>query len=262
MNLLEKIVSYKREEVKKRKSVVPVETLQSGNLLETRDFKSALEREGMSIIAEVKRMSPSAGVMREDFDPARIARTYEKNGASGISVLTDQKFFGGSDAFLIEIKKEVTLPLLRKEFIVDAYQIYESRVLGADAVLLIARILPPAELGRFVSVAKELGLASLVEVHTGDELAGVLSTEAEIIGINNRDLDTLRVDIRNSLKLKRMIPGGVVTVSESGIKTREDVLKLEEAGFDALLVGETLMRSEESGEKLKELLGGGIDENP
>ena len=255
MNLLERIVSHKREEVKKRKSIVSVETLQSGNLPETRDFKSALEKEGISIIAEIKRMSPSAGVMREDFDPTRIARTYEKNGASAISVLTDQKFFGGSDEFLIEVKKEVTLPLLRKEFVVDAYQIYESRVLGADAVLLIARILTPAELGRFISIAKKLGLASLVEVHAEDELAGALSTEAEIIGINNRDLDTLRVDIQTSLRLKRMIPEGHVIVSESGIKTREDVLRLEEAGFDAVLVGETLMRSEESGGKLKELLG-------
>ncbi len=255
MNLLKRIVSYKREEVKKRKSIVSVGTLKSGNFPKVRDFKSVLEKEGISIIAEIKRMSPSAGIIREDFDPTQMARTYEENGASAISVLTDRKFFGGSIDYVIAVKNEVNLPVLRKEFIIDEYQIYESRYIGADAVLLIARILTSAELGRFISIAKELGLACLVEVHTRNELEEVLSTITEIIGINNRNLDTLQIDIKTSLELKKMTPEGYITVSESGIKTREDVLKLQEAGFDAILVGETLMRTKNLGNKLKELLG-------
>lgn len=255
MNLLERIVSYKREEVEKRKSIMSAETLKRRKFLAVRDFKSVLEKEGLSIIAEIKRMSPSAGIIREDFNPTQIARTYEENGASAISVLTDRKFFGGSNDYVFAVKKEVTLPILRKEFIIDEYQIYESCHIGADAILLIARILTPVELDRFISIAKELGLACLVEIHTRDELGRVLSTITDIIGINNRDLDTFQTDIKTSLELKKLIPDRYITVSESGIKTREDVLKLEEAGFDAVLVGETLMRTKKSEDKLRELFG-------
>lgn len=255
MSLLERIVSYKKEEVKKRKSIISVETLKSGNLPKTRNFKSALEKEGISIIAEIKRMSPSAGIIREDFDSTKIARTYEENGASAISVLTDRKFFGGSIDYVMAVKKAMNLPILRKEFIIDEYQIYESRYIGADAILLIARILTPAELDRFISIAKELGLTCLVEVHTRNELEEVLSTKTEIIGLNNRDLDTLQIDIKTSLKLKKIIPKGYVTVSESGIKTRAHVVELQETGFNAILVGETLMRAKKSGDKIRELLG-------
>ena len=255
MSILESIISYKKEEVQKRKVTLPLEELKHENSPNPRDFKSALEKESISIIAEIKRMSPSAGMIREDFNHLQIAKIYEENGASAVSVLTDNKFFGGTDDYLIEIKKEINLPVLRKEFVIDEYQIYESRWLGADAILLIARILTRDEIDRFISLAKELGMACLVEVHTLSELKDVLSTSSEIVGINNRNLDTLAVDIKTSLELKRLVPNGYITVSESGIKNRGDVLKLQRSGFDGVLVGETLMRTKKIGDKLKELLG-------
>lgn len=255
MSILESIISYKKEEVQKRKLTLPLERIKHENFPNPRDFKSAFEKKTISIIAEIKRMSPSAGMIREDFNHVQIAKIYEENGASAVSVLTDNKFFGGTNDYLIEIKKEINLPVLRKEFVIDEYQIYESRWLGADAVLLIARILTHDEIDRFISLAKELGMACLVEVHTPSELKDVLSTSSEIVGINNRNLDTLAVGIKTSLELKRLVPKGYITVSESGIKNRGDVLRLQKSGFDGVLVGETLMRTKKIGDKLKELSG-------
>ena len=200
-------------------------------------------------------MSPSAGFIRRDFNPIQLAKTYEENGARAISVLTDARYFGGSIDDILEVKITVNVPILRKEFIIDEYQIYESRFMGCDAVLLIAGILTSVQLKRFISIAREIGLACLIEVHKKNEIEEVLTTGAEIIGINNRNLDTLRVDIVTSLKLKRVIPEHYITVSESGIRTRRDVRRLEESGFHALLIGETLMKAEEPGNKLRELSG-------
>jgi indole-3-glycerol phosphate synthase len=234
---------------------MPIEILKRRKFQEIRNLKSALKKDGISIIAEIKKMSPSAGVIKEFFEPIKLAKVYEKNGASAISILTDKRFFGGRNEFIIAVKKEVMLPVLRKDFIIDEYQIYESRWIGADAILLIARILTSDEMNRLINLAQDLGMTSLIEIYTENELEKVLSTPAKIIGINNRNLDTLEVNIENSLRLRRAIPSEYITVSESGIKSREDVLRIENAGFDAMLIGETLMKSENPDDKLKELLG-------
>jgi len=255
MNVLEKIVFNKELEVKKKKKIFPLNVIKEAGFPEIRDFKVSIKNPEISVIAEIKRKSPSAGIIRKNFDPVGIARTYEENGANAVSVLTDEKFFGGKDLFLTDVKQSIDLPALRKEFIIDQYQIYESRFLGADGLLLIARILSPVQIEDFIQIAKSIGLAALVEVHTFYELEKVLNTSAEIIGINNRNLDTLEVNIRNSLELIKMIPQGYTVVSESGIKTRDDIVLLEEAGFDAVLIGESLMREGKIGEKLKELIG-------
>jgi len=255
MNILDKIIDNKRLEVERKKKVLPLETIENARFSETRNFKASIEKREISIIAEIKRISPSSGIIRKDFDLIKIAKEYESNGASAISVLTDGKFFGGSNKHIELIKNEVNLPILRKDFIIDEYQIYESRCIGADAVLLIAKILSVREMERFISIAKKLGLACLVEVHTEDELERVFSTNSDIIGINNRNLESLRVEIETSLSLKRIIPEEYITVSESGIKRREDVVKLEDAGFDAVLVGEALMKAKNPSDKLRELSG-------
>ncbi|MBI2556701.1 MAG: indole-3-glycerol phosphate synthase TrpC, partial [Planctomycetes bacterium] len=207
------------------------------------------------IIAEIKKASPSLGIIREDFNPVEIARIYETNGAAAISVLTDEKFFQGSLSYLTGVKKSVNLPVLRKDFIVDPYQIYEARSAGADAILLIAALLSWEEMQRYLDLASELGMECLVEVHSETELKMVLKTNARIIGINNRDLATFKTDLETTLRLKPMIPAEKIVVSESGIKSRVDVEKLMEEGVDAILVGETLMKSDDISAKLRELLG-------
>jgi indole-3-glycerol phosphate synthase len=253
--ILEKIVTFKKVETEKRKRFAPLKSFIDKIPEERRDFKGALKKGDISIIAEIKRMSPSSGILRENFDHVSIAKEYEANGASAISILTDSKFFWGKNLFVNEVKKEVAIPILRKEFIIDEYQIYESAYLGADAILLIARIIELEQLERYIILANRLGLSALVEVHSKNELQKVLSTSAEIIGINNRNLETFQASIDNSINLKKMIPDKYITVSESGIKIREDIQKLEEAGFDAVLIGEILMKQKDIGKKLKELLG-------
>jgi indole-3-glycerol phosphate synthase len=253
--ILEKIVTFKKVETEKRKSFIPLKSFIDKIPEERRDFKGALKKGNISIIAEIKRMSPSSGILRENFDHVSIAKEYETNGASVISILTDSKFFWGRNSFVSEVKKEVAIPILRKEFIIDEYQIYESAYLGADAILLIARILELEQLERYIILANRLGLSALVEVHSKNELQKILSTSAEIIGINNRNLETFQASIDNSINLKKMFPDKYITVSESGIKTREDIRNLEEAGFDAVLIGEILMKQKDVGKKLKELLG-------
>ncbi|MEO0293271.1 MAG: indole-3-glycerol phosphate synthase TrpC [candidate division WOR-3 bacterium] len=254
-NILKKILDFKKVEIEKRRSFIPLRTFIQKIPKETRDFKKALEGNKISLIAEIKRMSPSSGIIMENLDPIAIAREYESSGASAISIITDAKFFWGKDSDIPLVKGGVGLPILRKDFIIDEYQIYESAYLGADAILLIARILELEQLKKFIQLAKDLGLYPLVEIHKKEELQKVFSTEAEIIGINNRDLETFKTSIDNSINLKKFIPEKYITVSESGIKKREDVQILEEAGFNAILVGETLLREREPGEKIKELLG-------
>lgn len=253
MTILDKIVAHKKAEVAQKKTRVPEFELKG--LPPARDFKSALQGKGISLIAEIKRFSPSKKAIRDDFDPAQIAKDYERNGAAAISVLTDQKFFGGKDEFISTVRGETKLPILRKEFIVDEYQIYESRLLGADAILLIASIWDRPQISSFLALAGELGLSCLVETHTEKDVEKVLNAQVQIIGINNRNLATLELDIATSFRLRRLVPPGIIAVSESGTKTREDVLRLEAAGFEAVLVGEALMSSPDIAGKLKELLG-------
>ncbi len=221
----------------------------------TRDFRRALGGGDCAIIAEVKRRSPSRGVLRADFDPVRIAREYERHGAAAVSVLTDETFFGGSDADLTAVKGAISLPVLRKEFIIDPWQIHETRAIGADALLLIAAILGENQLREYRELAASLGLASLVEVHDREELEKALAAGAEIIGINNRDLKTFATDIGTSLALAPLVPADRIVVSESGIRSRAEIETLMKAGVRAFLIGETLVAAPDSGAKLRELLG-------
>ncbi len=220
-----------------------------------RDFRAALRRDGISLIAEVKKASPVKGVFSEDLDPVDVAGAYEQGGASAISVLTDEKYFRGKLDDLTAVRQSVDLPCMRKEFIVDEYQIYEARAANADAILLIVRVLSDEQMKEFHALARSLGMACLVETHTAAEIERALKAGAAIIGINNRDLDTFHVDIANTLELKKYVPGGNVLVSESGIQTRDHVRMLEDGGVDAILVGETLVTSGNIVAKIRELLG-------
>ena len=255
--ILDTIVAHKRIELADDKQRMPFDTLKRKiqDLPPTRDFCAALSPPNcVHLIAEVKKKSPSKGIIREDFNPVEIARTYAANSASAISVLTDREFFAGELAYLSAIREAVTLPLLRKDFTIDPYHIYQARLVGADAVLLIVSILTSTQLRDFIEIARSLGLASLVEVHTEEELEVALTGGAEIVGINNRDLKTFHTDIATTFRLKDSIPTDTVVVSESGINTHEDVMKLKEAGINAILVGESLMRSPDIGTKVRELL--------
>jgi indole-3-glycerol phosphate synthase len=255
--ILQKIVEYKREEVARQKEILPLEELRQmlADKPPTRDFEGAIRNRDCAVIAEVKRSSPSKGRIREDFNPIEIAGIYADNGASAISILTERKFFEGNAAYVPQIRRAVRLPLLRKDFIVDPYQINETRVLGADALLLIARLLEAGELRDFIGLASELGLAALVEVHDAADMEKAVSSGARIVGINNRDLETFRTDLAVSIGLVRRIPKGITVVSESGIGSRGEIEKLMEAGIHAFLVGESLMREKDVGKKLRELMG-------
>ncbi|MDR4505786.1 MAG: indole-3-glycerol phosphate synthase TrpC [Candidatus Scalindua sp.] len=257
--ILDKIYTHKLKEVSEIKERIPLEILMKRCRKPSAmgAFGKAIKGdEGMRIIAEVKRASPSAGIIRKDFDYIDIAAQYESGGASAISVLTDREFFKGDLSYLAEVRERVKIPLLRKDFLIDPYQIYEARAAGADAVLLIARLLTTEQIDSFLSIAHDLGMECLVEIHNTKELEQVLETGSNIIGINNRDLDTFETNLETSLKLRALMPDGKIFVSESGIKTRSDVRRLEDAGFDAILVGETLMRSNNISLKMRELLGG------
>jgi len=217
-------------------------------------FKKAIKREGkISLIGELKQASPSAGILRKDFSPLELAKKYEALRVNALSVLTEEDFFLGKINYIEEIKKSVNLPILRKDFILDEVQVLESRAAGADAILLIMRILDEVRLKRLYSLAKELGMDVLVEVHTEKELRKVLNCEVDIVGINNRSFDTFKVDISRTQKLIPFISGGVAKVSESGIKSLKDMLLLKGLGVDAALVGEAIMKAESIEEKVKEL---------
>ncbi|HET6459563.1 MAG TPA: indole-3-glycerol phosphate synthase TrpC [Syntrophales bacterium] len=255
--VLDKIIEVKNEQVANLKRIRPLQELKHAipDLPWPVNFHDAIGGRELAIIAEVKRRSPSKGVFREDFDPVRIALLYEENGAAAISVLTDRVFFGGDDAYLAAIKQHVRLPLLRKDFIIDSYQIYETRVLRGDAILLISGILTNAQLTEYVSLARSLGLSVICEVHSHVELARALASDARIIGINNRNLATFAVDLKTSASLATSIPGDRTIVSESGIRTSRDIDALKKAGIHSFLIGETLMQSPNMGQKLRELLG-------
>jgi indole-3-glycerol phosphate synthase len=256
--ILDEIIVYKKTELVETKRAAPLAELKAkaASMGPARGFREALAGgEEIRLIAEVKKASPSKGVIREDFDPVKIARTYEESGASCLSVLTEKKFFQGRLGYLDDIGKDVRLPLLRKDFIIDEYQIYETRTAGADALLLIVACLGHHQLEDYLGLAGRLGLDVLIEAHTYKELDRVLLTGARLVGINNRDLATFKVDLQTTLELLKDIPDDCIVVSESGINTREDVLMLHKAGVDAILVGESLMREKDIGKKVKELLG-------
>jgi indole-3-glycerol phosphate synthase len=256
--ILDDIIANKREELAETKRRFPFNDIKSraADAGPVRGFGKALTGgTGMRLIAEVKKASPSKGVIREDFDPIGIARIYEKSGASCISVLTEQKYFQGKLEYLDAIRNTVGLPLLRKDFIVDEYQIHEARVAGADAILLIAACMERNQLQDYLGIAEQLGLDVLVESHTYRELDKSLLAGAMIVGINNRDLTTFTVSLQTTLDLVKDIPDDRTLVSESGIKTRRDVLNVQQAGVDAILVGESLMRERDVEKKVKELLG-------
>jgi indole-3-glycerol phosphate synthase len=217
-------------------------------------FKEAIKREGrISMIGEIKQASPSAGVLRKEFSALEIAKIYQEQKVNAISVVTEPEFFLGKINYIEDIKKEIDLPILRKDFIIDEIQILESRAVGADAVLLIMRILDEAKLNSLYKFSKELGMDVVVEIHSEKELRKVLKAGAEIIGVNNRNLNTLRVDFATTQKLVPFMPESVVKLSESGIKSFKDVLLLKGLGVDAFLVGESLMRADNIVEKIKEL---------
>jgi indole-3-glycerol phosphate synthase len=254
--ILDKIIETKKEEVAQLKKTTSVSILNDtiSGLSPCRDFRAAICREDCAIIAEVKCASPSRGRLVKDFDPLSIARTYQQNGASAISVLTDEQYFCGHKDYLMQIKREVRIPVLRKDFIVDPIQVYETRSIGADAILLIVRVLGQ-RLTEFVALAKQLGLSPLVEVHTEDELEAALASGAEIIGINNRNLDTFVTDINTSRDLKAHIPTGKTVVAESAIKDRSDIEYLMESGIHAFLIGEGLVTAPDIGKKLRLFTG-------
>ncbi len=258
--ILSKIVEEKRKEIEVSKKKIPQKDM-LGEInarpphSKPHFFKHSLAKNHMHLIAEVKKASPSAGVIRDDFDPLKIAITYEANGASAISVLTDEKFFQGHILYLEKIKKNVHLPVLRKDFIIDEYQIYESIVRGADAVLLIADLLTDGELKHFMEIGKEHNLDFLVEVHSEEDVQKALDLKCDIIGINNRDLHTFKVDVHTTTRLIRLIPHDKIIVSESGIRTKENISYLRSLGVDAVLIGEVFMQSEDIGAKVRELTG-------
>lgn len=262
-DILSKIIAAKQAEVRSLKERTPLELLreQVEALPKCRNFYRALTRRRarLNVIAEIKRASPSAGLIRKDFDPAALARAYEQAGAQAISVLTDEQFFQGRLEYLNQVKAVVSVPVLRKDFIIDPYQIYEARLGGADAVLLIAETLKPAMLMDLSVLAHSLTLTVLIEVHELDSLLQVRSMigfpqgRYSLLGINNRNLKTMQVDLATSLRLSEFVDNKDELVSESGIRNRADVERLQEAGFNGVLIGESLMRSDDIGGKFAEL---------
>lgn len=250
------ILDAKRKAVERSKKLKPAAALEkkAASLASARDFAAAVgARAGTNIIAEIKRASPSAGTIAEDFDPAAIAADYKKGGAAAISVLTEEKYFRGDPTYVAAVKKAAPLPVLRKDFIFDEYQVLESRCLGADALLLIAAVLDSRQLAALVKYAAKLRIAPLVEVHDERELESALASGADLIGINNRDLNTLKVDLKISDRLSRLVPKGKTVVVESGIKTAADIERFKKLGINAFLIGETVMRSPDRIKTLKEL---------
>lgn len=257
--ILDEIVADNRLELESRKRSLPLEELNRAASEQPPpvEFATALRGDDIQLIAEVKKASPSRGVICPDFHPVEIAKTYASNGASAISVLTEEKYFQGSLNYLKGIRNALgdrQLPLLRKDFIYDSYQVYESRAYGADGLLLIVAILTPEELESRLELSHELGMSCLVEVHNETELEIALSSGAEIIGINNRDLKTFNVDLTVTQRLRPLIPPDRIVVSESGIKNRTDMERLRQWGVNAVLIGESLMSASDIGAKIKELL--------
>lgn len=256
--VLDKILEHKKNEVERRKLEKPlselIQIISNISSLSCR-FSNSIKKDTPTLIAEIKKQSPSRGAIWEDADPSELARRYEKSGASAISVLTDKKYFGGECEDLIKVRNSVNLPCLRKEFIIDEYQIYESRSINADAVLLIVRILSKQQLKDYIDLINQLGMESLVEVHSEGEIETALDCGAKIVGVNNRDLDTLKVDIQNSVRLKKYIPNDCIAISESGINNPDTIRQLYEIGYSSFLVGEFILLSRNPEKIIPWLLG-------
>ncbi len=247
MNILEEIAKKTKARIEDEKENVPLEKLKeeacAAGAGTNRPFEAAIRSEGLSFICECKKASPSKGVIEENFSCAEIAKDYEKGGAAAVSILTEPFYFLGSDKYLKDARAKIGIPILRKDFTVDEYMIYQAKIMGADALLLICAILDDERLGLFLELCEKLGLSALVEAHDETEIGRAVSAGAKIIGVNNRDLKTFSVDIENSLRLRDLVPPKIAFVSESGISTKDDVRRLADAGVDAVLIGETVMRA-------------------
>ncbi len=260
-DILKKIVRRKREEIAERSGRLSLRELAAGldEMALPRSFTAAIQRRiaagQVGVIAEIKKASPSKGVLREDFRPADIARSYERGDAACLSVLTDIHFFQGADNYLKQARAACTLPVIRKDFIIDPYQVYEARAIGADCILLIVACLDDAGLHELNDLAHKLGMDVLIEVHDAEELERALQVENRLLGINNRNLRSFEVSLNTTLELLSRIPRDRIPVAESGIRTPEDVQLLRDGGVDAFLVGETFMRAQDPGAKLRELFG-------
>jgi indole-3-glycerol phosphate synthase len=254
--VLSTIIAARRRRIQEMRARAPMDRLrqQAESRSDFRDFAAALSVEFLSVIAELKKASPSRGLLRPDFRPGEIAESYQQAGASALSVLTEEEYFQGSLNDLKTVREAVHLPVLRKDFIIDEYQVYESVAAGADAVLLIVAAIKDKELRHFLEIAERLRIAVLVEIHTAEELDRAIDCSAQIIGVNNRDLNTLEVSLETSFRLREKLPPGCLAVSESGIKTGADLERLAKAGFDAVLIGEHLMLAADPGEELSRLL--------
>lgn len=260
-SILEKIVRHKQGEIEAAKQRIPRVELEArlSDLPPPLDFCSALtagaQQDRVSLIAEVKKASPSKGVIREDFDPVMIAKTYARSGAACISVLTDEHFFQGCLDYLVNIRKAVSIPLLRKDFVLDEYQVLEARVAGADGVLLIAECLAPDRLVELHQMIESLGMTALVELYDKKNIPAVLACHPKLVGVNNRDLNTFEIDLMHSIRVRESFPRDIAMVSESGIFTNRDVQLMRDNSVDAILVGESLMRSDDLSVAVKSLMG-------
>lgn len=274
MGILDQIVAHKREELAGRGRRAPLAEVRrrAADAPPARPFLAALQAPrvetqpsataGVRLIAEVKGSSPSAGLIRADFDPAAIARAYEAAGAAAVSVLTDARFFKGADDHLTRVRGAVGVPVLRKDFTLEPYHIYEARAIGADAVLLIVAILDPRSVADLAALAADLGMAALVEAHTEEEVRTALGVRAAFVGINNRNLDTLETSLEVTRRLRPLVPPGVTVVAESGIEERRDVEEMQRLGVHAVLVGTALMRSSDPGARVRDLLGAPAQPRP
>lgn len=251
MSILAEIAANKRVEIASRRALHPVETLSGRGRM---DFAPAMRAPGIGLIAEVKRKSPSAGFIRQPMAPADVAVSYERAGAQAVSVLLDEKYFGGGAGDFIEVRHAISLPMLYKEFVVDEWQIRHAASIGASAVLLIAGILSVEEIGKFIACAREAGLDALVEVHDGQEIEKIKPLSPAIVGINNRDLKTFKVDLETTLRLKDRLKEGTLVISESGIRSASDVKRLRDNGIAGILVGEQLLRQPDIEAAVKELM--------
>jgi indole-3-glycerol phosphate synthase len=255
--ILGRIIESRRTDVARRQRMMPEAMLRiaAGKADAPRDFAGALARKKINVIAEIKKASPSAGVLRREFEPVALARAFERAGAAALSVLTEEENFQGALAHLRDARAAVSVPVLRKDFIVDPWQVWEARAANADSFLLIAAALDDISFAALLHLGRELGMEALVEVHTAEELKRVLAAGARIVGVNNRNLHTLQVRVETSLELVEMIPEDRLAVSESGLRSAEDLRKLRAAGFDAFLIGESLMREADPGAALGRLIG-------
>ncbi|ATL42704.1 indole-3-glycerol phosphate synthase TrpC [Elizabethkingia sp. HX WHF] len=252
MNILDKIVAQKQLEVAASKKLISIEELKDNAFFSRKTFslkESVKNKSG--IIAEFKRKSPSKGIINDVQNPLSVVSSYEQYGASGISILTDTEFFGGSKEDILTVREHINIPILRKDFMIDAYQFYEAKAMGADVVLLIAACLSPEQVSEFTALAHSLNLEVLLEIHTEEELKH-FNSDIDLVGINNRNLKDFKVDLQHSVNLKNLLPTGTLSVAESGIYNTQDFLFLKEKGFDAFLMGEYFMKGENPGQKFKE----------